>query len=502
MSTAPFPIPDFLAKRALLGPDREAMIELTTGAAVTYGELDEQAARAAGLLAGLGVRAGDRVALLCRNRIAFFELLFACGRLGALLVPLNWRMPAAEVRPLVEDARPKALFFGVEDEAAAEVCADAVPKLVGLDAEGPTGYRMQRDGSPRHAGRGIWAAGDPWYLLYTSGTTGRPKAVIQTVGMALANCVNIGQGMGLRGDDTTLNYLPLFHTGGINLTTLPALIDGARVLVLPGFDVDRLVDLLAAGRLDTFFGVPAVYQALSLHPRFARLEFGGVRAWGCGGAPLPEGLQRTFLAKGARVMNGMGMTETGPTLFLMDAAGVERKIGSVGKPQLLAEVRVVGDDGEDVHAGATGELWFRGPGITPGYYERPEETAKAFVDGWLRSGDLGRCDEDGYYYIVGRLKDMYISGAENVYPAEVEAVLAAHPAILEAAVVGVPDDRWGEVGRAHLLARPGHAIPPAEELGAWCRARLAPYKVPKTFRTVHDFPRTAAGKIQKHLLDD
>jgi fatty-acyl-CoA synthase len=197
----------------------------------------------------------------------------------------------------------------------------------------------------------------------------------------------------------------------------------------------------------------------------------------------------------------MGMTETGPTLFLMDRENAANKIGSVGKPQLLSLARLVGPDGKDVQQGETGELWFAGLGMTPGYFNRPEETARTLVDGtWLRSGDLGRQDEDGYYYIVGRLKDMYISGGENVYAAEIENCLHEHPAILEAAVIGVPDEKWGEVGRAFLLPRPDTKLPDDADLAAYCRQHLAAYKVPKQFIRVEDFPRTAAGKIQKHLL--
>jgi fatty-acyl-CoA synthase len=197
----------------------------------------------------------------------------------------------------------------------------------------------------------------------------------------------------------------------------------------------------------------------------------------------------------------MGMTETGPTVFLMDEKNAPDKTGSVGKPQLLASVRLVGPDGKDVPAGQTGELWFSGLGITPGYFNRPAETAEALVDGdWLRSGDLGRQDEDGYYYIVGRIKDMYISGGENVYAAEVENQLAGHPDILEAAVIGVADEKWGEVGYAYLLVQPGHTLPAHAELIAFCRPRMAAYKAPKYFVPVSDFPRTAAGKVQKHLL--
>ncbi len=246
--------------------------------------------------------------------------------------------------------------------------------------------------------------------------------------------------------------------------------------------------------------MPAIYQALSLSSRFAAPDLARVRHWGCGGAPLPESLIRAFLAKGVPVCNGMGMTETGPTVFLMDPADAAEKIGSVGKPQLLTEVRLVDVEGRDVPAGERGEILFRGPGITPGYFNNPDATAAAFdPGGWLQSGDVGRRDADGYYYIVDRIKDMYISGGENVYPAEVEAVLTNHPAVLEAAVIGVADERWGEVGHAVLRLRPGQACD-AEALRAFARTRLAAYKVPKHITFVDDYPRTAAGKVQKHVL--
>jgi len=496
-----FPVFDILSRRAELGPDRIAMEDIAHGKQVSYQEMNLRSGRTAALLANLGVAQGDRVAVLCRNRIEFFELLFACAKLGAILVPLNWRMPRSELEPLLADCGARWLFHGTEDaEVAIDLTTQRLLRL-DLDDAGDTGFRAQRNTYEPLEGRTVWPSDETWYLLYTSGTTGMPKAVIQTYGMAMANYVNIAQAMGLRADDTSLNYLPLFHTGGINLTTLPALIMGARVLITPGFDLEIVVGLLEAGRLDTFFGVPAIYQAISLHTRFDQLDLSRIRCWGCGGAPMPDKMWEQFAARGAIVLNGMGMTETGPTVFLMDEMNAPHKIGSVGKPQLLAAVRLVGPDGKDVAQGETGELWFSGLGITPGYFNRPGASTEALVDGaWLRSGDLGRQDEDGYYYIVGRLKDMYISGGENVYAAEVENQLAEHPDILEAAIIGVADEKWGEAGYAYLLVQPGHTLPDHAELTDFCRRRLAAYKIPGYFVPVADFPRTAAGKVQKHLL--
>ena len=496
-----FPVFDIPAKRADLDPHSVALEDLVSGECVTYLELHERTGRSAALLAELGVTAGERVALLCRNRIEFFELLFACARLGAMLVPLNWRMPAKELEPLIDDCEAVCLLHGAEDIETVAAISDKALVVLNLDDASEAGFSARRDLCEPVDGRTAWPADEPWYLLYTSGTTGMPKAVIQTFGTAMANYINISQAMNLSVDDTTLNYLPLFHTGGINLTTLPGLIMGARALIMPGFDVEKTIELLETGRLDTFFGVPAIYQAISLHERFDELDLSRVRCWACGGAPMPDTMFRQFAERGAIVLNGMGMTETGPTLFLMDQANAANKIGSVGKPQLLSLARIVDAEGNDVAQGETGELWFSGLGMTPGYLNRPEETAKTLVDGeWLRSGDLGRQDEDGYYYIVGRLKDMYISGGENVYAAEVENCLNEHPSILETAVIGVPDDKWGEVGCAYVLCRPGEQLPGDEDLKAYCRQHLAAYKVPGQFIPVEDFPRTAAGKIQKHLL--
>ncbi|MEA3048952.1 MAG: fatty-acyl-CoA synthase [Sphingomonadales bacterium] len=488
-------LPDIVAKRADLAPAAVAMEELATGRIVTYAELDGRVGRAAALLLSRGIVAGDRVAILCRNRIAFFELLFACARIGAILVPLNWRMPPAELAGLVADSGPLLVFHGAEDEETA--AALGLP-AIGLDEDYEA---LIAAAKPASTLRREWPAEGIWYLLYTSGTTGRPKGVIYTFRMALANYVNIGAAIGLRAGDTSLNFLPLFHTAGINLHTLPTLIEGGRVLIAPGFDPDQVVALLEARRLDTFFGVPTVYQALLDHPRFAAAPLGHVRHWSCGGAALPQALAEHARSAGLRMCAGMGMTETGPTAFLAAPEDAWERPGSVGKPQLLVSARIVDEAGRDLADGEVGELLFGGPGITPGYWNDPEATRAAFTaDGWLKTGDLGRRDSGGFWYIAGRRKEMFVSGGENVYPAEVENVLAAHPAVTEAAVVAAPHPKWGEVGRAFIRTASGQPTPAAPELEAFCRTRLAAYKVPKSFEFVPDFPRTAAGKVQKHLL--
>lgn len=482
-------LPDLLAKRALLGPDRIALEQ--GDHTITYAALDSRAAAAAALMAERGVGEGDRVAILSRNRIAFFEILFGCAKLGAILVPLNWRMPQPELDQLLDDCEPVLLFR----EGDAGASSDRLP-VIDLDAD----YEDCLASAPAIAVRRAWPEAATWYLLYTSGTTGRPKGVIYTFRMALANAVNIGTAIDLCSTDTTLCFLPHFHTAGINLHSLPTLFVGGRVIVLESFEPEEIVQLLEARRLDALFAVPTVYQALVEHPRFADAPLGHVRHWGCGGAPLPDRLVERYKPLGVRICNGMGMTETGPTAFLLDPADAWDRVGSVGKPQLLCAVRIVDEAGRDVADGEVGDLLFGGPAVTPGYWRNPEANAAAFTpDGWLRSGDLVRRDGDGFHYVVGRRKEMFISGGANIYPAEIENVLSAHPEVAEAAVVAAPDPYWGEIGQAFVLPVDDARLTPAD-LEVHCRARLAGYKVPRHFEIVADFPRTAAGKIQKHLL--
>ena len=488
-------LPDLIARRAELTPDRIALEEVATGASLTYAELDRSASAAASLMAERGIGAGDRVAILCRNRSEFFEILFGCAKLGAILVPLNWRMPPAELDGLIADCAPALLFVEQAQAERASALACAPPRLC-LDRD----YPSARASAPSRSWRTTWPAESSWYLIYTSGTTGRPKGVIYNFRMALANYVNIGTAIGLSGNDRTVAFLPNFHTAGINLHAVPTLFAGGWVAILEGFDPEALVGLIEARRIDTFFGVPTVYQDLLDHPRFAAAPLESVRHWGCGGAPLPDRLVERFRTLGVRVCNGMGMTETGPTAFLVDPADAWARIGSVGKPQLLCSVRIVDSQGRDVADGEVGDLLFSGPGVTPGYWRNEEATRAAFDDrGWLRSGDLAKRDGDGFYFVVGRRKDMFISGGENVYPAEVENVLCDHPSVQDVAVLGEPDSRWGEVGRAFVQLADG-ARPDSHELEDFCRRRLAPYKVPRRFDFVDAFPRTSAGKIQKHLL--
>ncbi|MGO1501266.1 MAG: acyl-CoA synthetase [Marinobacter sp.] len=497
---------DLLAQRAQVSPDRPALEDLDDGTRYTYRQLNEQAARfAAAATQRWKLSPGDRIAYLGHSRAEFFAMLFGCAKAGFILVPLNWRLALPELQVLMADATPAALIYGSEFEAIALQLTQSGVQGVLLGSKQATEshanyYAALEAVTPDLSAHETRSPDSPWYLLYTSGTTGQPKGVIQTFRMMESNYFNIGVAVGITQDDVLLNVLPMFHTAGINLYSSAVLMAGGCVLVSRNFDVDQALGVLA-NRATVFFGVPAVYQTLLESSSFNPKALSSVRSWGCGGAALPAHVAQRYADFGIWIRTGMGMTETGPTVFLLDEERVLDKTGSVGRPQLLVEARIVDHHGNDVADGEAGELLVRGPGITPGYWNRPDATDSAITrDGWFHSGDVARCDPDGFYYIVDRWKDMFISGGENVFPAEVEKALYQHPAIEDVAVIGIADERWGEVGKAFYTTAAQSTPPDSAELKSFCRERLAGYKVPKIFEHLEQLPRNAVGKITKQSL--
>jgi fatty-acyl-CoA synthase len=493
---------DWIAHFGRRTPDKTAVVDLASERHFTYAQFDARIARLARHLRDrLGVARGDRVAVLALNTTDTLEVQFACGRLGAVFLPLNTRLTVPELDYIVGDAGPKVMIHDADlaDTAGAVTALCKVERSLRLGPDGSYEAAIAA-AAPLDAHVDV-TLDDISTIMYTSGTTGRPKGAIITHGMTFWNCVNLGGPAGIVPSSVLLTVLPLFHTGGLNCYTNPILHAGGTVLIMRVFDPGAALQLISdpARGITMFFGVPAIYQFMAQHPAFVTADFSRLLISGVGGAPMPVPLLKMWEARGVALQQGYGMTETSPAVLTLDREDAVRKAGSSGKPVLHTEVRIVRPDGGDAAVGELGELWVKGPNVTPGYWNRPDANASSFTDGWLHTGDATRIDADGFYYIVDRWKDMYISGGENVYPAEVENVLHQIGAIAEAAIIGIPDPQWGEVGMAIVAIKPGHSLTEGE-IHAHCAANLARFKCPRAVRFVDALPRNATGKIHKPTL--
>jgi fatty-acyl-CoA synthase len=493
---------DHPARWAEYLPHRTALVGVG-GTEVTYGELDRRADRLARWLVEVkGLRRNDRVALLSMNHEFFFELFFACVRAGLILAPLNYRLAPAELSQLVELSDPALLFT---DETNRQTAEDLGEKrsvdVFAIDVGSPdwssspgSAPRKPTAEEPRRAG-----PEDTVLMLFTSGTTGLPKGVMLPARQILFNSINTQLAFDLGRDDSTVLYTPLFHTGAINVLAMPLLHVGGCVRIHRRFDPQRLVQTIEEHGVSTIFGVPATFEGLAAHPRFFEAARRSLRLSLCGGAPLSLRLMERFEAHGVSLTQGFGMTEVGPNCFYLPVDRVSEKAGSVGKPIHYCEARIVVGD-RPAEPGEVGELQLAGPCVCKGYFRNTEATASSFDGGWFRTGDLMKRDEEHFFYVAGRKKEMFISGGENVYPAEVEVALSSHPKVVECTVVSVPDPKWGEVGCAFLAAADG--FDDSGALTAFLRERLAGYKVPKRFRFVSELPRNQSGKVLKAMLTE
>ena len=473
--------------------DRPDAVAIEYGdARITYRELDATAASMARGLYARGVRRGDVVASLSENHPAPVALLFACARLGAALFPLNWRLAPAEIRVQLELVRARLLVVSPRwSSRRDDVVRAAVRDVVGPDdllTGGPT--RVTDTPDPD----------DPVLVIATSGSTGVPKAVA----LSHANCHWTNESLAavvpIGPDDGVLQVLPQFHVGGWNVQPLLAWRRGARVVLEADFDAERALEIIDQGRVRSMMGVPTTYLLLAQSPRFASTDLGRLREVVVGGAVMPEHLAARWVERGVRVVQGYGLTEAAPNVCCLRPEEMADHAGSVGRPYPFVEVALYDPTSDSfVDGPGEGELCVRGPNVFRGYLHDPESTRAAFTGEWLRTGDVASRDAAGFYRVVGRIKEMYVSGGENVYPAEVERVLDAYPGVLDATVVPVPDDRWGEVGVAYLVLAPG-ASAGVDELRAHLRRELAAYKAPREFRVVESLPRTAVGKLDRAAL--
>jgi fatty-acyl-CoA synthase len=498
----PVDLGSWIGRRAAATPRLPAIT--FDGYTTSYGELLDRIDRLAAELAAGGVGRGDRVGYLGLNDPMFLIALFAAARIGAVFVPLNYRLTAAELGYILADAGVHTLLADARHAAVAGpvLTGSGVRRALALSAV--PGWEPLAD---LLANRGRLAApvhprsGEVAVIMYTSGTTGRPKGAMLTHGNLFWNNVNALLSFDVSQDDVSLVAAPLFHIGGLNVTTLVTLQKGGQIVLMPAFDPGQALKLIAEYRVTTMFGVPAMFLFMSQVPEFAAADLSSVRFLICGGAPVPETLISRYGQRGIAFVQGYGLTETAPLALVLRADEVSVKAGAAGHAVLpLSDVRLVDAENNPVAPGERGEICVRGPQVMAGYWHNREAT-DAVIDagGWFHTGDIGQADQDGYVYVVDRLKDMVITGGENVYPAEVEAVLYHHPAIAEVAVLGTPHEQWGEAVTAVVALNPGAALT-LEELSAFARDKLAGYKIPLRLEFVDALPRNPAGKVLKYQL--
>ncbi len=495
---------DWIGHHAAFAPASLAAVDVASGRSHDYAAFDDRVSRLACFLrAEAGVGPGDRVAVLAQNTTDSFEIQFACWRLGAIFLPINWRLALPELEFIATDATPKVLIHGDDFEAEAKATAAAVgiSRLVGLAYGANSEYERAIAASEGGLKPAENTLDDVGTLMYTSGTTGRPKGATITHRMVLFNAINCAITVRLSSASACLTYLPTFHIGGLNLYANPLFHTGGAVHVMRIFEPGPALGYLAdkANAISHNYGVPTNFLFMSQEPEFAAADLDHLESIGIAGAAAPLALLETYAEKGIYLQQGWGMTETTTIGTMLSKDRAFEKIGSSGQVVLHGEIRILDEDDRDVAPGEVGEIVIRGPIVTPGYWNRPEANEAAYIDGWFRTGDAARVDEEGFYTIVDRWKDMYISGGENVYPVEVENVLFKLDGVLEAAVIGVADEKWGEVGRAFVVLKEGANLGP-EAIVGHCRDNLAGFKVPKEVRFLDELPHNATGKIIKHML--
>jgi fatty-acyl-CoA synthase len=468
---------DLLAERARITPDRVALISVETGERLTYAQLNDRASGAASMILDAGLQPGDRAGLLAANSIDFIAFFFGALKAVVIVVPLSTRATAHELSIIAADCGMKILFH---DGSAPEL--DGV-RLIQLNVRQ----------SPRSLPQRVFDPESTACLLYTSGTTGKPKGVMIPHRQLLWNGYSTASNWGLRENDIAPIFTPLYHAGGIAVFLIPLFLLGGTIVLHRGFDAAEVWKTIEREHCTVVMGVPTIWKMLRDAPQFAAVDLSHVRWFISGGAPLPAFLIDAYHQRGVTLKQGYGLTEVGVNCFTMTIEDAHTRPGSIGRPMMFTDIRLVDDAGNDVN---TGEMWIRGPHVSSGYWNNPQATAEAYVDGWFRTGDVARRDADEYFFIAGRRKEMFISGGVNVYPAEVEAELLQHPHVSDAAVIAIADEKWGEVGVAFVVA---HEVSDTD-LIEFLNARVSRLKIPSRFIFVDALPRTPYGKVLKEEL--
>jgi fatty-acyl-CoA synthase len=503
-------IGDYLGRREIYSPDKLAIIDTGKNPTLrlTFRDLNARANRLAGFLRSRGIQKGDRVAILAADGVEHLDLFFACAKLGAVHTALNWRLHPQELADICAHVEPSLLVFSQDYAEKAAFLRENAPPMDFIHLDGQPSFE-----SAPFAGILNSAPADPVTcddleaedtaaLIFTGGTTGLPKAVMISHRMIAWNTLNTFI-HDLTHGDIFLNVFPMFHTGGLFVYTLPQVIFGGVTVLIRQFDPALVLDLVQREQVTVLVGVPTMYQMIAQAPNFASADLSSLRFCTSGGAPLPVELVELYTReKGVRFKQGFGMSEFGPGIFALAPEDAVRKAGSIGRPNFYIDARIVDEQGNFLGPDQPGELVLKGPSYSSGYYRDPEATAAAVDErGYFHTGDVAKYDAEGYYYIVDRIKDMFISGGENVYPVEIEKALYRHPSVMMCAVVGVPDPKWGEVGAACVVLKPGAAAGEAELID-FLSSQLARYKVPRRVHFLDALPISAAGKILKRELKE
>ena len=492
---------DWLKRWNLYSPKNIAIKDGETGRELSYAELFDMANRGANLLrTQYGISKGDRVAVLATNELEYVFAFFALQRLGAIMVPVNFRLTQREVDHIITDSAPKLIL--VQEQFASII--ENLPKTLKHDSlllQGENSFATKLMEASSEVYPFVPEETDPVMILYTSGTTGAPKGAILTHKMIFWNSINTTFRLNISASDCTISFLPFFHTAGWNVLTNPFLHRGAKVVFLKKFDADQILALTEKEKSTIMFGVPTTLDMMVKSPLFNKVDLSSVRYAIVGGEPMPLELIKVWDKKGIPVRQGYGLTEFGPSVFSLNEEDAMRKIGSIGFPNFYVEAKVVDNEGKELGDNQIGELILQGPACMQGYWHNEKATKETIRDGWLYTGDLVRRDSEGYYYVVGRKKEMFISGGENVYPVELEQVLRSCPGVAEVAVIGVPDDKWGEVGKAFVVRQPSVSVE-VNHLLDHCLKNLAKFKIPKHFVFLETLPKGDSGKILKRVLQE
>jgi len=497
-------ITDWIAHHAMTSPDKVATIDLASGRRHSYATMNDRVGRIAGFLRSAGIEKGDRVGLISPNSSDVLDIIFATWRIGAVHLALNFRLTAPELAFIVGDAAPKLVIADSVFAGMIEALKAQEPGIRWVETDGlggNTAFESAVRETDRIDGIEALAPDDQAMLMYSSGTTGRPKGVVISHGNILAAVIN--EAINFEADRNTVSYavLPLFHIGAMMGFSVPAMFFGATAVIERVFEPGAMLETITSEEFGVthFLGLPAVYGALAMHPAYQTADFTRIVIAAGGAEPMPEPLLRSWYEHGVPIVEVYGMTETCGLACSLLREDIPGRIGSAGKAAMFMDMKIMKSGVEEALPGEQGEIWMRGANVTPGYWNRPEANEESFTDGWLRSGDIGRKDEEGFIYIDDRMKDMYISGGENVYPAEVENVLYMMPQISEVAVIGVSDPKWGEVGCATAVLKEGDALDLAA-VRRHCEAHLAKYKHPRHLIILDELPRNATGKVLKYQI--